>query len=536
MDEAPPELYEDRTLDPAWIADEYQRCALDFWYWCDRYAKCRHRNTNLWVPFVPGAAQRKLIETVLIGKWPIGLKVRRLGFTTALMSVAVWLLQLHADYRALAVSAKLEKACELVSWFREVSKQLPEWQQQPEKGRGNIDKVDLVNGSVLRAEAGTESAGRMLGLDLLIVDEARYVHYLRKTLSASEPTLSTTGGVACVVSTGSPGTYFEGLWRASERGTTPYTPIFFGWRAREDMTEADYLEERKKHEHNLNEWLNEFPDNPEESFMSAAGRVFPRFGPDHLYHVEIPPSADLYRSFDFGYSPNHQWVCLWIYHDPTKPPGFSWEPDCDHIYSSPELIDEYAHGHKQMFAFCRKEDPPHNVIERNDDIPDALAYAFAQFDFCGHVHVYRTFSAHSGEQRWEIDDCINHVMRLSGWEPVPNEVNAYYSSPDRERYKGNVADRAATGAYMFMNKVCGQQARDLMAVPYKDIPDTAQKGQKEARFAVVNAFIAGKREPYRVQVLRGTGHPGGNSLDPMVGSGHNIVQALRASPPTRRMG
>lgn len=476
------------------------RCQSDFWYWADNFPKIRHYETNSLVPFEAFPAQRELIDCLRKGEWAIGLKVRRLGFTAAVIVFLVWLLESHGHFRALAISRKLPMAKKLAVWYREVSDTLPHWLQN-ERVIDTAELIKLSNGSELMIEAGTDGAGRSLGLDFALFDEARNIESLRAILNAVEPTLDTAHGVACIVSTGKCGTYYERLWKESAAKRTKYAPIFFGWKARGDLTPERYQQMRREREHDLYGFLSEYPENPEEAFMGAAGRVFPTFGYEHIVHVDKPEGAKMYRMFDFGTARGHQQVCVWAWHAPDSNPRLTWEPDCDVVWASPELRESYAYGVDQMFAFSYDEDT-HQVIKVNDDIPDAICYGVTTFMFTGHVHIYRTFSIHNGRQLWGPQHIFREVMRLSGWRPVDKDAVRFDEADDKlERYDGCVGDRSSALSIAMLAEMAREYPEAYLDVsPYENIPRVPQDEQKESRIRWVNALIAGDSVPFVVKV------------------------------------
>ena len=452
-------------------ADEWYECRRNFLYWLRTYVKVMDKTAGGRVPFVPYPGQMRIVKALIDGQWVWLLKSRRLGATAIVLAYILHEVTFYRDKRVIMVSQDKGTAIELIGWYNDLSRSMPDWMQLPRRV-DNTERIVLDNGSTVKVVAASSHTGRSLDCDILLVDEAAFAEYLKQLLAAAEPTLETGKGVAAVMSTSNgPGDHFEGcFWRAqgpyTETGieqTSDYKQIFLSWRERPGRTD-EWRAKKASQMQGLDK--QEYPNDPVEAFEAGFGRVFPSFRRDtHLVHHDMPLGVKRYRALDFGSSPASAFVCLWVWHDPQSIPCLTFEPDCETIEESPETIGEFAAGLKQMVSYRRNDRG--EPIKLNDDVCDALRYLVTTFRMHGHVHVYRMLFLRSADIiNYITPEWGRRIMEMSGWVLQPTGPNNWRAGPEAEHYAASIGDKEGRGSINELNAQFSSGGFQMGITPY----------------------------------------------------------------------
>jgi hypothetical protein len=467
-----------RGLDAAQL-DEYRRCAptrgaSGFFYWLQHFCVIYDYEKKRPVKFDPFAGQRRLIPDLATGVWLVILKGRQLGVTWLIAAWALYNITFRSTYNVSVVFQQLEYAYDFIWRIKYMYERLPQWQRKAITDSNKRTLGWRADGSDcrVRAFAGSPRAGRSLTGDLIVLDEASRIPYLADVMQALEPTIEVGSGQFIQLSTsaGPQGIFYE-VWQETygdygelldERGVGPsgFKPVFLHWSERRGRDHEWYAREKRRLDRiSPVAMKQEHPDNPQEAFEFAAGRVYPLFTRERcIGDIEIPTTGERYRAIDWGQSASAQ-VCLWLAHVPG-PPGVLVSPKC------PNTIREF-------FAYRYDDERPGEVLKVDDHCPDAVRYAVVTFRLTGLVYVYRELYIKDSVARgWNPMTEIAEIHELSGWERAePKESYASWVRGRRgEAFEGTVADRSWPKMIALFN------LHDLYVRPHE--PIRGKKGKK----------------------------------------------------------
>ncbi len=494
---------------PEWIAQELARCFCTgfkgFLHWCRRYYHILDKETHTPILFDPWPAQIKFLRLLYAGKWVWVLKARQVGFTTSVGTYCHH--RMFGQHVLINVTAqdRPHAADFLADRIKFAYERFPAW-MRPTVGACNTERFAYGGlGSECRAEASTTKTARSTSADVNVFDEAAFQDHLREALKASEPTVEAAKGQMIVLSTGDGplGRFAEG-WRDAVKGESKYKPQFYSWRERPGRDDVWYKREKDAHKSDPTFMMHEYPSTPEEAFAAAAGRVFPGFSRSvHIVHRDRPEGAKRYRSFDWGESEQHAFVCLWAWYEPDKNPSFTIEPDC---WTDEDAID-------QMLSY-RRHEKTGEIVKDHDDFPDALRYLVTTFRFTGHVHVYRILFIRDSAKKASYVDIARRVRELGGERLVNVQANLWMPAVDGvvEMIEGSVGDRSRPGMRRQFLDTAG-----MSILPHvKPLASgRSSRGEVEDGVSWVNSLLTGSfpwepevyrtvREEYDRSVIEGT--------------------------------
>jgi hypothetical protein len=225
---------------------QIMRCRADFCYFCDNYCQLlASKESGQWVPFRLWPAQRELAQAARQQRRLVLLKARQLGWTWWWAAYALWRMLFWPAQAVLIFSKRDNEAIEILGHrMRGIYERLPAWMQDGRFVQDGAHAWQLANGS--RALAFPTTGGRSYTGTLVIVDEADHIPDLERLLDAVKPTVD-AGGQLVLLSTpdkSQPESLFKRIYRAGKAGQGGYLPLFHGWRARPERTEAWYEQEK----------------------------------------------------------------------------------------------------------------------------------------------------------------------------------------------------------------------------------------------------------------------------------------------------
>lgn len=159
-----------RKLSKEDIAKERLRCGKDLIYFIDSYVLIKHPVKGI-IPFSLFDYQKDTLKQFQKNRFNIILKARQLGLSTLIEGYCLWLMLFHRAKEVLTVATKQKTAAKLVKAVSEMYKRLPAWLQYEIITIDNQAQFSLGNGSSIKAEASSKTAGRSEALSLLVVDE-----------------------------------------------------------------------------------------------------------------------------------------------------------------------------------------------------------------------------------------------------------------------------------------------------------------------------------------------------------------------------
>lgn len=419
---------------------EVLNVANDFGYFCDHYACIQDKELRQPIPFKRYDCQVDVSDMLQDGKWVIILKARQLGLTWTTAVYCTWQLVTKNMFQACVLQQNREYARDFIRRVRFVYKYLPDFLKVPITNDSRY-QISFDHGpgdeSELRVIAGGQASGRSLTADLIVMDEHAYIPNNKEARQGCEPTLEMSAGQIILISTsaGPFGDFYEVWYGAPDNG---YDNIFLPWDAHPKRDDAWYEAELRKHASDPLFVPREYPSTPDEAFMHAEGRCFPRFSVDaHVRTVEEVDlrmeDALLYRGIDFGHV--QPYVCVWAAYFEDEEPGFTVDPLCVNV------IREFL-GYRFSEARNLKRDTPLKV---DDHTCDAIRYLVMGFEMTGHVHIFRELYVDNsvGKGRTDLHD-IEQIHEMSGWVQADRQKDRCYFKPgdNAEHYVGTVADRS----------------------------------------------------------------------------------------------
>lgn len=265
----------------------------------------------------------------LLNEWEkkksgVVLKARQLGVSWAVAVYAAWVARRPGALVLLLSQGQMES----FELLRKVKDVLQEHRTHPvELHKDAEGSVEILGGGKIVALPSTARAGRGYTATLVIADEAAYHPYAEDNYVAYKPALD-GGGQLLVVSTanGNLGFFSDMYWGAVQ-GANGYEHWFLPWHLRPGRDEAWLKRERKAFRGLPAEFKQEYPDTPEDAFVSLTGLVYPQFHVDrHVARNAVAWEQNKWRlaGVDFGGG------------DPTAivPMGVSWD---DHVHQYGEF-------------------------------------------------------------------------------------------------------------------------------------------------------------------------------------------------------
>lgn len=447
------------------------------------------------VPFHLYPGQEELAARLLGNQWVWLVKTRRCGATTVVLAVMLWLQTFRRNIRAIVASQDKDTARNILRIYMDMYDTLPPWMRQPLSADTQTEASWELTGSAIRTVAASERGARSDTLDMLLVDEAAFVQQLQPTLDACEPTLETSAGVSCVMSTSNgPANLFCTGYRASKSKETKYVSMFLGWQSRPDRDDAWYQEQHRLNRFLPNKTKREYPRNDVECFTAAGGQALVGLNDEvHFMQCEQPKGAHIqrFRSMDLGWSVHHPTVVLWGWHDPKATPRLTFDPEGVRLEVPVEIRDHYPNGLDQLFAY-RRHPETDELIKDEDDAADALRYMVVSGQCYGHLHIYRMLFLRPTEYDAVTPSKIaNLILEMSGWERLEEITNKWRRTKNVEKYDMTIVDASARPFYSQVDEMFTKFGFDMAMTPHFEIKGVPEKRQVEAGVVWINSLLTG---------------------------------------------
>lgn len=432
--------------------DEFLQCSpslgsLGFARFCEQHIRIYDPALRRDVPLRFFDGQRRIVPDLVAGVWILALKGRQVGFTTLIAAFVVWRMTTRNAFTAAIVFHQRQYAEDFIDLIRYMHDRLPAWLQK-RVTRANKSRFRLGKKSEVRAIVGGSKAARSIAADLIVIDEASRVDKLEATMQAVIATVDVAQGqIIELSSSAGPQGHFYSAWvdtfgehgeliaeHPNGVGPTGFKPFFIHWSERPGRDAAWYAREelRLRKLAGPTGMKQEHPNNPQEAWEHAAGRVYPLFTRERgcVGKIGIPDTADRFRAIDFGQT-DSPFVCLWCAHI-KGPTGLLVSPDC------PNTI-------REMYSYRWDDENPNQPYDDFDHCPDALRYLVVTFPHVtGLVYVYRElYVTDSVKKGWNVFKEIETVHQMSGWQrAAPPAREKWEPTEDGELYYGTVADRS----------------------------------------------------------------------------------------------
>lgn len=222
--EAPPPLSRDQPplagisiVANAQQGAEVLRCARSCSYFIQTYGKTIDPTTGV-RPFWLFNFQVSVLANLLSYWATFILKPRQMGLTWLVCAYALWVANFHPSKNVLIISITDDFAKRALRRVQFMYRNLPPFlrvgMEAPGEERGTIGndhEIRFANGSSIRSNPSSPSAGRGEPASLLILDEVCFIRWIDDIVGAALPTLSTGGQVIALTSAGN-----VGAWGHSE--------------------------------------------------------------------------------------------------------------------------------------------------------------------------------------------------------------------------------------------------------------------------------------------------------------------------------
>lgn len=283
--------------------------------WLQNFVKIQDNNGDA-IPFKVNDQQGMFIDEM--AKFNIISKARQIGFSTLSLGLCLYYACTNNNTNYLLVSYKAESSSSLFEKLKQMYESLPHDKYPfPKIKRSNRDEFLLDNGSRIQCStAGLKDIGRGTTYQYILLSEFAFFSNQEKVLLSAEQALAKNETSKVVIETTSNGfNHYQGVFMNAHKGKSKYKPFFFPFysSAYEKQFKHDYnqaeiwykannscrrlspadLEPDEKLLHNLGaslkqlmwrqwklldmsiqEFYQEFPSNPMESFISSGFSVF----------------------------------------------------------------------------------------------------------------------------------------------------------------------------------------------------------------------------------------------------------------------
>jgi phage terminase large subunit-like protein len=153
---------------------EIMKCSEDALYFIKNYCMIQHPQRGS-IKLEPYPYQEDCIKAFQTNSKNIVLKSRQLGLSTITSAFVTWFSVFNQDKNILIVAIDFKTAANFLKKVKYMINKLPKILQFFHIKSENKDSITLSNGSVIKAVASTENAGRSEALSMLIMDEAKVV-------------------------------------------------------------------------------------------------------------------------------------------------------------------------------------------------------------------------------------------------------------------------------------------------------------------------------------------------------------------------
>jgi len=207
---------------------EIVKCGKDPVHFMNAHVKIQHPTRGS-LPFKTYRFQDQCVNLFKDNRFSIVVKSRQLGLSTVTAAYVLWYMLFHRDKNIMVIANKGRVAKNFLRKVKYAYEKLSDYVKIAQIKTSTVETFELTNGSVVKAVATTEDAGRSEALSLLIIDEAAIINKFEEIWTATYPTLS-EGGSAIVFSTPKGiGNQFHTLYSEAVNGTNGFKYIELPW-------------------------------------------------------------------------------------------------------------------------------------------------------------------------------------------------------------------------------------------------------------------------------------------------------------------
>ena len=237
-----------RIITKAQVA-EFVKCSIDYSYCINNYIRLPNNTTKPLFKLFP--YQEAALYQLRTNKRIIFLKSRQMGITTLLSAYALLEAMYKPNSTILLISIKENMAIKMLKLVKEMYMTMPNYLRIPVTNRigekiGTTLRLEFDNGSVIEAQAATESTGRGIPATHVIFDEIAFQKFADEIYTALQPTLAYTDGQFIMNSTPyGVGNLYEKTYTNAVRGLNNFTPLKLHWTQHPKYDTTWYLSQLK---------------------------------------------------------------------------------------------------------------------------------------------------------------------------------------------------------------------------------------------------------------------------------------------------
>ncbi|WP_003545412.1 terminase large subunit domain-containing protein [Desulfotomaculum nigrificans] len=324
-------------------AEKLKIINADFRLWAKNFVKIVD-NEGKEIPFILNEQQEYFYQNM--DKFNIISKSRQLGFTTYSLAYCLWLACTRPNTNCLIVSYNVESTQSIFERLKQMFASIPD-KYKPAERRNNRMELYLENNSrIIVKTAGVKSLGRGMTLQYILLSEFAFYpdDQQKDSLVSLEQALAKNEDSKIVIETTSNGyNYYQKLFMSAYKGNSKYKAFFFPWyssatsnqfkheidlaekwfrlnnhghRMRPEDLERDEIPLREKgisfkllmwrrwklEDISIEDFNQEFPSTPEESFKATSRSVFDTQKITERLNYILPPlsRADIKKELPFS--------------------------------------------------------------------------------------------------------------------------------------------------------------------------------------------------------------------------------------------
>jgi hypothetical protein len=193
--------------------------------------------------------QESALHALQNKKRVIFLKSRQMGITTLLEAYSLLEATFKPNSTILLISIKENMAIKMLKAIKEMYRELPDFLKVGVSNSigtkiGTTLRIEFDNGSVIEAQAATESTGRGIAATHVIFDEIAFQQFADEIYTALQPTLAFTDGQFIMNSTPyGVGNLYEKTYTNAIRGLNGFTALKLHWTLHPDYDVEWYIKQ-----------------------------------------------------------------------------------------------------------------------------------------------------------------------------------------------------------------------------------------------------------------------------------------------------
>ena len=259
--------------------DKYLMCQTDELYFLEGLTIQDPISPGGTLPFRLWPTQKEVLAALYEDKQVfVILKARQIGISQFFLAHFVYTALFNDNINIILLSKTGEDAKDLIRRAKfllnsvEYSERLGDITEYlPSLENNNTQSIKLSNGSSILALNATEDAGRSRTANIVFLDEADFLDKPVETFNSLKPLVDAGGQLICVSTGNGITNLMAKLWKmVSER----MFKTFLSWRSRPDRDDTWY-EEKLSQATDIELFKQEYPNTPEEAFISSSTARFP---------------------------------------------------------------------------------------------------------------------------------------------------------------------------------------------------------------------------------------------------------------------